>query len=111
MLDIDFAADQLLGTREKMLKRIAVGKRRLYMPQTWTAVTGLFFFFGASAWAQAPGVTVHKTAPTVSQRTFDPKHPPRDIPVMIPDEAGLAHYEYTTDIAVDGDTDVLGRAP
>jgi hypothetical protein len=74
-----------------------------------TVVTGLFFVVAASARAQGPpGVNIHKAAPTVAQRTFDPKHPPRDIPVMVPGEAGLTHYEYTTDIAVAGDTDVLG---
>ena len=78
------------------------------MRRRCAVLAGMFFFFVASAWTQAPGVTVHKAAPTVSQRTFDPKRPPRDIPVMIPGEAGLAHYEYTTDIAVAGDTDVLG---
>jgi hypothetical protein len=72
-------------------------------------LTGLFFFAAATAWAQGPpGVNIHKAAPTVAQRTFDPKRPPKDIPVMIPGEAGLTHYEYTTDIAVAGDTDVLG---
>ena len=79
------------------------------MLKTYAVVAGLFFIVAASAWAQGPpGVNVHKAAPTVAQRTFDPKHPPRDIPVMIPGEAGLAHYEYTTDIGVAGDTDVLG---
>jgi hypothetical protein len=71
-------------------------------------VTGLFFIYAASAWAQGTGVTVHKAAPTVGQRRFDPKHPPRDIPVFVPGEGGLVHYEFTTDIAVAGDTDTLG---
>jgi hypothetical protein len=71
----------------------------------WAAICS---FAGASAWAQATGVTVHKANPSVAQRTFDPKRPPRDMPVMVPGEAGLTHYEYTTDIAVAGDIDTLG---
>jgi hypothetical protein len=72
-------------------------------------VAGMFFIVAASVWAQGPpGVNIHKAAPTVAQRTFDPKRPTKDIPVMIPGEAGIAHYEYTTDIGVAGDTDVLG---
>jgi hypothetical protein len=78
------------------------------MLRTCAAVTGLLFFAAASAWAQGPGLTVHKAAPTVAHRTFDPKHPPQDIPVMVSGEAGLLHYEFTTDIGVGGDTDVLG---
>jgi hypothetical protein len=68
----------------------------------------LAFCWCAPAWAQATGVTVKKAAPTVAQRRFDPKHPPRDIPVFVPGEGGLVHYEFTTDIAVAGDTDTLG---
>ena len=79
------------------------------MTRICAAVTGLLIMVAMPASAQSPpGVNIHKAAPTVAQRTFDPRRPPRDIPVMVPGEAGLAHYEYTTDIAVAGDTDVLG---
>jgi hypothetical protein len=79
------------------------------MLQKHALLTGLFFIVTASVWAQGPpGVNIHKAAPTVAQRAFDPKHPPRDIPVLVPGEAGITHYEYTTDIAVAGDTDTLG---
>jgi len=76
--------------------------------RTGVVLTGLFFIVAASAWGQGTGVTVHKATPTVAQRTFDPKHPPKDIPVLVPGEAGITHYEYTTDIAVAGDSDTLG---
>jgi hypothetical protein len=78
------------------------------MRRTRIAVLCLGFLFCATAWGQATGVTVHKAPPTVAQRAFDPRHPPRDIPVMAPGEAGITHYEYTTDIAVAGDIDTLG---
>jgi hypothetical protein len=58
-------------------------------------------------WVEAQGVTVNKAAPTVGHRMFDPKRPPRDIPTMVPGEAGLAHYEYTLSIGAGGDTEVL----
>ena len=78
--------------------------RRAYV----VAIMCLGFCSCVPGWAQGTGVTVKKAVPTVGQRRFDPKHPPRDIPVFVPGEGGLVHYEFTTDIAVAGDTDTLG---
>lgn len=58
--------------------------------------------------ADPPTIVVKKAPATVARRTYDPRRPPKQMPPLIPGEAGLCHYEFTTDIQAGGDTDVLG---
>ncbi len=61
-----------------------------------------------SARAQASGVVIHKAKPTISEHSFDPDNPPGEMPLRVPGEAGLTHSEYTTQIAVAGESQAIG---
>jgi hypothetical protein len=53
-------------------------------------------------------IVVKKEPPKVAHQVFDPRHLPKKMPPLVPGEAGLCHYEYTTDIQAGGDVDTLG---
>jgi hypothetical protein len=43
---------------------------------------------------------VSKAKSTITYRNYDPKRLPKEMPPLVPGEAGLCHYEYTLDVAV-----------
>jgi hypothetical protein len=55
--------------------------------------------------ADPPTLVVKKAPPTVGHQSFDPRHPPKQMPPPVPGKAGLCHYEFTTDIRAGGDID------
>lgn len=77
-------------------------KRSLFLAAT------LVLFALSVANADEPAIVVNKKAPTVSHQIFNPNHLPRQMPPLVPGEAGLCHYEYTTDIQTGGDVETLG---
>jgi hypothetical protein len=71
------------------------------------AVTAALFLMLSSARADQPSIVVHKLPVKVMKQTFDPHHLPKQMPPLVPGEAGLCHYEFTTDIQTGGDVDTI----
>jgi hypothetical protein len=74
---------------------------------TRLAVACLTILLAATVALAADPVTVNKAGVTVARKVFDPKNPPRDMPPVTAEEAGLCHYAFSTRVAITADIEVV----
>ena len=74
------------------------------MPGWFARVLLLIAAFAPTAWAAQPKVVVKAEPPQIVRRTFDPRHPPAEMPKLKPPEVGTCVYSF----ACTSETEIRG---